>query len=122
MKLEIEEYPGRFTVVRPFERIDAFSAPELRERLLELIAVGNVYFVVDLSQTPFLDSAGMAALVNLLKRCRQLVGDVALVWPTEDAAKRILRLTKFDRVFTMFDDVQGALSAWQTPSGLPHNK
>jgi anti-anti-sigma factor len=67
--------------------------------------------VVDLSAVPFIDSAGMAVLVSLLKKARIAAGEVILVWPSEEAARRILRLTKFDRVFPMADDVQSALSA-----------
>ena len=49
-------------------------------------------------------------LVNLLKRAREHGGDVHLVWPAEEAARRILRLTKFDRVFTFAETAEAALS------------
>ena len=79
-------------------------------RLDELLESGAQRFVLDLSEVPFLDSAGMAVLVSLLKRARQGGGDVRLVWPAEEGARRILRLTKFDRVFSMADSVAMALS------------
>jgi anti-sigma B factor antagonist len=110
MKLEISEHVVRIAIVRPLERIDAFTAPALREKLDGLARNGAHSFVVDLAATPFMDSAGMAALVALLKRARQAGGEVALVWPTDDAARRVLHLTKFDRVFPMFDDVPSALA------------
>ena len=86
------------TVV-PAQRLDAFSAPELRTDLDELIKRGVHDFVVDLSDTDFLDSAGMAALVSLLKQARRQGGDVKLIWPRREPVQRILRLTRFDRVF-----------------------
>lgn len=110
MELEISEHVVRIAVVRPKDRIDAFTAPALRERLDALVAGGSRHYVIDLSVTPFMDSAGMAALVSLLKRARQAGGEVALVWPSDEAARRVLRLTKFDRVFPMFDDVQSAIN------------
>ena len=51
-------------------RLDVLSAPILRERLDHLLSEGVTKFVVDLSAVSFLDSAGMAVLVNLLKRAR----------------------------------------------------
>ena len=110
MDMTISEHTIRIAVITPRERIDAFSAPELRAKLNQLLDQGVQRFVLDLSLVPFLDSAGMAVLVSLLKRARQTSGDVRLIWPTEEAARRILRLTKFDRVFTITDSVSAALA------------
>lgn len=103
MEINITEQIISTTTVKLNGRIDAFNVGGLRERFNHLIEDGVIHFVVDLSEVTFLDSAGMAALVSLLKQARSNGGDVSLVWPKLDAAKRILRLTKFDRVFTMLD-------------------
>jgi anti-anti-sigma factor len=110
MNMTITEHVIRIAVVSLQQRLDAFSAPELRAQLEQLLATGVQRFVLDLSMVPFLDSAGMAVLVSLLKRARQAGGDVRLVWPSEEAARRILHLTKFDRVFSMAESVAAALS------------
>lgn len=57
----------------------------------------------------FMDSAGMAALVSLLKQARQVGGNVVLVRPTNPATYRILTLTRFDQVFMMAETVKDAL-------------
>jgi anti-anti-sigma factor len=112
MKIVITDHIIRIVIVAPQDRVDAFSAPELRAQVDQLFAEGVGKFVIDLSNVPFLDSAGMAVLVSLLKRARQAEGDVKLVWPKEDAAQRILRLTRFDRVFTMADSVEAAIDSF----------
>ena len=112
MDMTIAEHTIRIAVVAPRQRIDAFSAPELRANLEQLLDSGVQRFVLDLSAVPFLDSAGMAVLVSLLKRARQAGGDVRLVWPAEEAARRILHLTKFDRVFNMADSADAALAGF----------
>jgi len=109
MKLTVREHVVRIVVIAPEERVDAFSTAALRARFDEFLAQGVSKFVVDLCRTPFLDSAGMAALVSLLKSARLAGGDVKLVWPKEEAAQRTLRLTKFDRVFEMSDTADLAL-------------
>lgn len=110
MDMTITEHVIRIAIATPRERIDAFSAPQLRTELEQLLQSGVQRFVVDLSAIPFLDSAGMAVLVSLLKRTRQDGGDVRLVWPVEENARRILRLTKFDRVFSMSETAEAALN------------
>ena len=87
--------------------LDAF-----RSRTEDLLASGVSRFVIDLTEVPFLDSAGMAVLVSLLKGARQLGGDAKLVWPRLEAAQRVLRLTKFDQVFELFDEVDAAVKAF----------
>ena len=109
MNILITERVIRISIVSIDGRIDAFGVPELRERLYKQIEEGVSNFVLDLRQVTFLDSAGMAALVNLLKRARQAGGDVKLVSPTEENAKRILVMTKFDQVFQMTDTIEDAV-------------
>lgn len=112
MDLVIAEHVIRIVVVSPRSRVDAFAVPELRAQLERYLADGVNRFVIDLEATPFLDSAGMAVLVSLLKRARQAGGDVRLVWPKEEAVRRILHLTKFDRVFEMRDSATQALESF----------
>lgn len=85
--------------VRLDYRVDAFTAPALRSELDQLFDAGKSSFIVDLSDTPFMDSAGMAVLISLLRRSRQHGGDVKLIRPRSESVMRILQLTRFDRVF-----------------------
>ena len=109
MQLQITEHVIRVVVVAPQERIDALVAQEFRLHLHALLDDGATNMVIDLSAVPFMDSAGMAVLVSALKRARQAGGDVELVWPTAEAARRILNLTKFDRVFAMAETADAAV-------------
>lgn len=109
MEIGIQEHIFKVVTISPSGRVDAFAATEFREVIDQQLAGGTFRFVCDLSKVDFLDSAGMAVLVSLLKRSRQAGGDVKLVQPTSDAALRILHLTKFDRVFDMADSADSAL-------------
>ncbi|MEM6284678.1 MAG: STAS domain-containing protein [Chloroflexota bacterium] len=90
-------------------RLEAFTVTALRDEQTRLLDSGAQQFIVDLSQTEFMDSAGMSALVSLLKRARGAGGDVVLVEPTQPATKRILTLTRFDKVFQITATVADAL-------------
>ncbi len=106
MELQIFEQTIKTVTVEPVGRVDAFTAPNLREQLRGFLNVGVTRFIIDLSKTEFLDSAGMAVLVSTLKAARANDGDVKLVWPEQDAAIRIIKLTKFDRVFDICNSAE----------------
>jgi len=101
MSLEINsaEQTIKIVIVTLNGRLDAFEAPALRKTCDAYLAGENNHFVFDLTDVTMLDSAGLAVLVSVLKRVRLKNGDVRLVWPREEAASRILKLTKFDQVF-----------------------
>lgn len=110
--LQVVEQTKRIVVLTFSDRLDAFNAPNARAEIDGLLADGAVNFVVDLTEVSFMDSAGVAVMVNLLKRSRQVGGDVRLVRPSNETAMRILRLTRFDQVFAMFATAGEAVNAF----------
>ncbi len=82
-------------------RLDAFSASNVQIELEQLCSKGILHFVLDLSKVEFLDSAGLAVLVTLLKQVQQQDGSVKMVPPEAHTAYRILHLTRFDRIFEL---------------------
>ena len=65
-----------YTVCRPVGALDAYSAPGLRESMALLTCVPKL--VVDLSEVPFIDSAGLRALVASIRRVRDSGGQVGV--------------------------------------------
>ncbi|MDM8531705.1 STAS domain-containing protein [Anaerolineales bacterium HSG25] len=116
MKIEISEHIIRIYIITLDGRVDAFHVPKLRETLQAYQDKGATNFVIDLSAVLFMDSAGMATLVSLLKYARTVMGDVKLVWPTNFEAQRILKLTRFDRVFEMVNDSSEGVYRFTHPS------
>jgi len=86
-------------IVAPAGRLDALTAPALRERCSNLVDQGTIRLVIDLEAVDFMDSAGLAVLVRALRAARSSGGDVKLSAPTASSVARILELTRFDRVF-----------------------
>ena len=105
--LEIAERDG-LTVLRVIGSVDLTTAPDLRERLIELVTEGRLRIVVDLTDTDFLDSTGLGALVGALKRLRAKDGDLQLVCGP-GAVRRVFAITSLDRVFAIHDTVDEAL-------------
>ncbi len=95
-----------------FGRLDALNAPELRVSLSNHLDSDVNRLIVDLSNVGFVDSAGLAALVSGMKRARTEGGDLRLIAPEAEDAKRVFVLTKFDQVFSIFADLESAQQDW----------
>ncbi len=76
----------------------------------ELLGAGRQYFVVDLGEVSFVDSAGLGALVRLYKRVRIGEGDVRLARVSPNVMQ-ILDLTRLNRVFDIFASPQEAAAS-----------
>lgn len=107
---------GEHTVLEVGGEVDVYTAPRLRERLLELIDGGARRVVVDLGRVDFLDSTGLGVLVGALKRLRSASGSFALVCDKEPLLK-IFRITALDQVFPLHPTVDAAISADPTGAG-----
>ncbi len=108
---------GARTVVEVGGEIDVYTAPQLRERVVELVADGQVDLVLDLSGVEFLDSTGLGVLVGALNRVRAQDGSLALVL-TQERILKIFEITGLRKVFPIFATVDEAVGASRlTPDG-----
>ena len=99
--MELQRETGTLRVAG---RVDAVVAPELRDAVITLVADNaGVAVTVDLSGVDFIDSAGLACLVQGMKRARQGGGDLRLTAPENGDAFRVFELTRFDRVFAFVE-------------------
>ncbi|HEY7222312.1 MAG TPA: STAS domain-containing protein [Micromonosporaceae bacterium] len=87
--------------------IDVYTAPKLRERLIELVNAGQKHVVVDLGRVEFLDSTGLGVLVGAHRRLRARDGSLDLVCPHERLLK-VFRITGLDNVFDIHASVAEA--------------
>ena len=107
LDIQVEE-AGQYTICRPVGELDAFTVGQFRESLNDLGSTGRL--LIDLSGVPFLDSAGLGALIGGVRRAREGGGDVA-VYGARPAVARLLHTTGFDRVAAVSDSEQDALKA-----------
>ncbi len=93
--------------------VDLYTAPEFKERLVQVIEDGKTRVVVDLSNATFIDSTTLGVLVGGVKRLRPSGGSLALVCSDQNIQK-IFEITGLDRVFPIHESREGALSAVAT--------
>ena len=93
--------------------VDLYTAPEFKERLVQVIEDGKKRLVVDLSKATFIDSTTLGVLVGGVKRLRTNDGQLSLVCNDRNITK-IFEITGLDRVFTIYltrDEAVSKLSA-----------
>lgn len=101
MSINVTPVEGASTRIDLEGRVDVLAAPELRATLQDLLDQGHTHFDVHFQNVNFMDSAGIAAVVNLVTRCKRAGGDVILHGPVSSVVHRIFDLTGFARVFTV---------------------
>jgi anti-anti-sigma factor len=87
--------------------LDAFSVPEFRQAAADNKRAPNL--IINLS-TPFVDSAGLNALVGAVRQVRDHRGKAAIV-SANPRTTRVLYTTGFDRIVTVSNTVDEARSA-----------
>jgi len=98
--LEIDESRAPYTILSVKGEIDVYSAPRLRERLVELVSQGHRQIVVDLEGVDFLDSTGLGVLVGGLKRLRSHDGELSIVC-SQSRILKVFEITGLTSVFRM---------------------
>jgi anti-sigma B factor antagonist len=101
---------GDKTVVSVGGEIDVYTAPKLREQIVQLVEDGHYHLVIDMEQVEFLDSTGLGVLVGGLKRVRAHDGSLSLVC-TQERILKIFRITGLTKVFPIHDSVAAAVAA-----------
>lgn len=106
LDIQIDQHPHECEMTLQGE-IDVYTAPRLKERLVEVIEGGCANVVIDLDGVTFIDSSGLGVLVSALRRARERDGAVRIVCSRENILK-ILRITGLDKVFPVFADMADA--------------
>jgi anti-sigma B factor antagonist len=102
MNCEIR-YEGDAAVVSLSGDVDLESSPKVRTALLDCVSMKHAV-VVDMAAVSYIDSSGVASLVEAFQAARK--GDTRFVLArVSDSAMRVLELARLDKVFTIVGDV-----------------
>src|SRR6185503_20587754 len=107
--IQDEEIDADTHVIELGGEVDLYTAPEFKERMVQVIEQGKKQVVVDLSKATFIDSTTLGVLVGGVKRLRPAGGSLTLVCTDPNICK-IFEITGLDRVFTIHDSRDDALS------------
>ncbi len=95
--------------------ITLFNSPEIRKALIDQLREQRVsHLIVNMLDVPYVDSSGVASLVEGLKISRDLKSRFAL-YGLSKSARTVLELTHLLRIFEVHQTEQEALDAPPPP-------
>ncbi len=97
---------GQWAIVRIPERLDGNNVEEMISRGIKQLSQ-TPRLVLDFSQTSFLASAGLAAMLKLNRQSQAIGGEIRLAACSDDVL-RTIEMARFDKVLPLYPSVQAA--------------
>ena len=86
------------SLIRVVGEVDLYSSPELRKAILKAVPSAEGGLAIDLVGVTYIDSSGVATLVEGLRSAREHGTGFTLVSPSP-AVMQVLELARLDSVF-----------------------
>ncbi len=107
MKVQIRQL-DKVAVLDCSGDVDLYSSPRLRESLLATIKPGGSSVLVNMADVTYIDSSGIATLVEGLQLSRQTKTRFGL-FALRRNARSVLELARLNKVFVIFENEAEAL-------------
>lgn len=104
------EVDGDVTFLQPMGDIDLAVAPTLRHRISEAQRDNPARLIIDLGAVPYMDSSGVATLVEAMQIARRRNACLVLC-SLQEKVRSIFEIARLDMVFTITPDRESALRA-----------
>jgi anti-sigma B factor antagonist len=113
VKITAKERKPNVFVIHVEGEVDMSTSPELREAMLPLFDKAPSHIVVDLSGVPYIDSSGIATLVESLKLSRE--GGVRFtIAGAKSSVEAVFELAYLKEIFEMVPSAEGL---WEGEAG-----
>jgi anti-sigma B factor antagonist len=89
------------------KRLDSINVGDFKTEAMAFLEKSEEGIIIDFTNTAFIDSAGLGALVSILKTATQKSKRLALSCLSPQVAQ-IFELTKLYRIFDIYDTVERA--------------
>ncbi len=96
--------------------IDAYHSPKLKEEMEPFINGEMRDISLDLSDVPYIDSAGLGTLVSILRETRNGKKSLKLIGLRQNI-KRIFEMTRLDKIFEVYDTLEESALASKKVGG-----
>lgn len=103
-------YHDALTVVQLPNRVDVSNARSFVDVLQSELDSEHWELILDLAQTQAIDSTALGAMIQVFKTLKAQGGHLYLC-NVGSGVRRVLAITRVDRVFPIYDDLPAALTA-----------
>lgn len=101
------EVKDNYQLFRLTGLLDAFSEPTFRKVVGKSIEEGPKHIILDLSKIDFVDSSGLGALVQLVKKAQSAEGTLQIV--TNPRVTQTVKLVRLEQFLSLQPSVEDAL-------------
>ncbi|WP_301101780.1 STAS domain-containing protein [Propionivibrio sp.] len=108
MDIKIEDWPP-FKIVRLCGDVDLHSSPRAREAILDCLKL-KAPLLVELSAVSYMDSSGVASLVEGYQTAKKQGLEFGLV-AVAQSAMNVLKLARLDKVFPIHASIEERLES-----------
>lgn len=88
--------------------ININTSPDLRKAFDKFIGENIKKIAIDFSVVPYIDSSGLATLIELLQRLKKIDGKLR-IYNMSEKVKNVFEVTKLHKLFEICNDEQQAL-------------
>jgi len=88
--------------------VDLYSSPQVRKTIIDLISKKTSALLINLKSVNYMDSSGIATLVEGLQRTKEYGGNLC-IYNLQGAVHDVFELSRLDKVFTIVKDESEAL-------------
>jgi len=99
---------GNISILQISGDVDLYSSPQVREQVVNLIDKKNPNLLVNLADVTYMDSSGVATLVEALQLTNKKGGKLKL-FNLGNAIRDVFELSRLDKVFDICQSEQQAL-------------
>lgn len=103
------ERKGDAVTVTPIGEIDLSCSVSMRQQLREIQAAKPARLVINLEQVPYMDSSGVATLVEIMQTARRNKCTLVLCC-LQPKVRSVFEIAKLDTVFTIVENADIAHS------------
>ncbi len=97
MKFEVIQKDKVAVIASKVEKLDALHAPELKSEIVMMNKEGHKNLIIDLTETRYIDSSGLSALLVGNRLCRDSNGSFVLCG-LQDAVKKLISISQLESV------------------------
>ncbi|MGK7924573.1 MAG: STAS domain-containing protein [Spirulina sp.] len=108
------EIQDNYQIFRLTGLLDAFSEPTFRKVLGTHIDNGPSHVILVLSQIDFVDSSGLGALVQLVKKAQTAGGSLQIV--TNPRVTQTVKLVRLEKFLSLQENLDAAIANVKKPS------
>jgi len=96
-----------YTILELSGEVDLHLSPQARKQILSLLKQ-SYHLMVDLSAVDYIDSSGVASLVEGFQVAKTANLNFGLIGVSE-AAMQVLQLARLDKVFSIYDTIDDVI-------------